>query len=73
MCASGDIFQAKVDYILGDTEGIKTYKNDILVLSKESFSNHIDNLIVIFDRLRCIVLEINMTKWSFWLYYIPYL
>ena len=34
MCASGDIFQAKVDEILGNIEAIKTYIDDIIVLSK---------------------------------------
>ena len=37
MCASGDIFQAKVDKLLGDIEGVKTYIDNILVLSKDSF------------------------------------
>ena len=41
MCASGDIFQAKVDNVLGDIEGVKTYINDIIVLSKYFFRNHI--------------------------------
>ena len=36
-CASGDIFQAKVDNLLGYIKGIKTYIDDILVLSKDSF------------------------------------
>ena len=35
MCASGEIFQSKVDKLLGDTDGVKTYIDDILVLSKE--------------------------------------
>ena len=34
-CASEYIFQAKVDNLLGDIEGIKTYINDILVLNKD--------------------------------------
>ena len=34
MCASGDIFQAKADKLLGDIKGLKTYINDILVLIK---------------------------------------
>ena len=41
MCASGDIFQAKVDKLLGDIEGIKTYIGDVLVFSKDCFINHI--------------------------------
>ena len=41
MCASGGIFQAKVDEILGDIKGVKTCINDILVLSKDRFEKHI--------------------------------
>ena len=37
MCTSGDIFQAKVDKLLGDIEGFKTYIVDILVLSRDIF------------------------------------
>ena len=40
MCALGYIFQAKVDYILGDIEGVKMYIDDILVLSKDCFGKH---------------------------------
>ena len=33
--------KTKVDELLGDTEGVKTYINDILVLIKDRFSKHI--------------------------------
>ena len=35
MCALGDILQAKVDELLGDIEGVKTYINDKLISSKD--------------------------------------
>ena len=41
MCASGDIFQSKVDKVLSDIEGFKTFIDDILVFSKDYFKNHI--------------------------------
>ena len=41
MCASGDIFQANVDDILGDIYGVKMYKDYIIVLSKGCFANNI--------------------------------
>ena len=37
MYASGDIFQLKVDKLLGGIEGVKTYINDIIVLGKQIF------------------------------------
>ena len=35
MCTAGDIFQSKLDKLLGDIEGSGTYINFILVLSKD--------------------------------------
>ena len=41
MCASGDIFQDKVDKLLGEIKGLKTYIDDIIILSKDIFEKHI--------------------------------
>ena len=35
LCASGYIFQAKVEKLLGDIKGVKNYIDDILVLSRD--------------------------------------
>ena len=51
LCASSDIFQYKLDELIGDIEGVKTYIDDILVIGKIILSQHIDQLRVIFDRL----------------------
>ena len=48
MCTLVYIFQAKVDKLLGDIEGVKTCIDDILVLIKDCFINHIEQLIIIF-------------------------
>ena len=37
MCTSGEIFQSKVEKLIGDIKGVKTYINDIIVLSKDIF------------------------------------
>ena len=65
MCASVDIFQGKVDEILGDIKEAKTHINDILVLSKERLSNHIEQLRVVFGRLCAAGLKLNAPKCSF--------
>ena len=65
MCASGNIFQAKVDELLGDIEGVKTYINDVLVLSMDCFRKHVEQLITIPGRLRAAGLNINVPKCSF--------
>ena len=71
MCASGDIFQAKVDELLSDIEGVKTYINNILVLGKDSFEKHIKQLIIICVRLRAAGLKLNAPKCSSGLKEIP--
>ena len=73
MCALGDIFQDKVDKIIGDIEVVKTYTVSILVLSKESFSERTDHLIVILSRIRDAALKSNARKCSFGLKDITYL
>ena len=62
MCASGDIFQAKVDGLIHYIKGIKTYIDDILILSKDCFRNHVEQLIMIFGRLRAAGLKVNDPK-----------
>ena len=41
MCALGDLLQAQAYNMLGDIKGLKAYIDDILVLSKDSFSKSI--------------------------------
>ena len=65
MCASGNIFQSKLDKIIGDIKGVKIYIDDILILSKYSFEKHIEHLIIIFGRLHAAGLKVNAPKYSF--------
>ena len=71
MCASGDIFQAKVDDLLGDFKGVKIYIYDILVLEKNCFTNHIQQLRIICNGFRTAGLKINLPKCSFGLKDVP--
>ena len=70
MCSLGDIFQDKVNKLLGDVEAVKTYIDDILVLSKESFYKHTDKLRIIYGTLHATYLKLNALKCSFVLNYI---
>ena len=73
MCASGDIFQYKVDGLLGDIEVVKTYIDGILVLNKDCFRKHTEQMIMILGRLRASGLKVNAPKCSFGLNEITYL
>ena len=73
MCALGDIFQDKVDKIIGDIEFVNTYTVSILVLSKESFYNHIYYIRVIFSGMLTTGLKFNSPRHRFLSKDIPYL
>ena len=73
MCTSVDIFQANADKLLGDIKGIKIYIDDILVLFKGGFKNHIEHLRIIFGRLCAAGLKVNALKCVFGLKEIIYL
>ena len=62
MYTSRDIFQAKVYKIIGYINNVKTYIYDILVLGKDSFEKHIEQLKIIFVRLRAAGLKVNGHK-----------
>ena len=65
MCASVYISQEKVDKLLGEIKGVKTYINDILVLSKDILSNNIEQLRIIYCILLSLGLKVNATRCSF--------
>ena len=71
MCASGYMFQAKVDELLGDIESVKTYSDGIIFLIKDRFEKHIGQLIIIFVRLHAAGLKVDAPKCSFGLKDIP--
>ena len=73
MCAYGYIFQVKVEDLLGDIECVKTYIDDILVLGKDFFRRHIDQLIIKLWRLLTVSLKVNAHRCSFGLKGVPYL
>ena len=52
MCTSVYIVLDKLDELLGDIEGVKSYINHILVLSQDSLKMHIEQLRMIFRRLQ---------------------
>ena len=65
MCDLGDIFQAKVDKILGGIEGAKMYIDYILVLSIYFLGNHIGHLRMVFGRLQIAGLKVSAPKCIF--------
>ena len=70
---SPDIFQAKIYELLGDIEGTRAYMDDILVIKKGTFQEHLLQLEEIFRRCQKANLKLNAKKCSFGLNEIDYL
>ena len=73
IAGSPDIFQAKIYELMGDLEGVKAYLDDILVIKKGSFSQHLEQLEEVFRRCLKSNLKLNAEKCSFGLNEIEYL
>ena len=70
---SPDIFQSKIYDLLGDIEGTKAYIDDILVVNKGSFKDHLKQLEEIFRRCQKTNIKLNEDKCRFGLNEIDYL
>lgn len=70
---SPDIFQAKIYKLMGDLEGVKAYIDDILVINRGSFSQHLEQLEDIFKCCQKSNLKLNAEKCNFGLNKIVYL
>ena len=70
---SPDIFQAKINELLGDIEGICAYIDDLLLLSKGSWEDHLERLEEVLKRLHAKNLKVNPLKSFFGINEIEYL
>ena len=73
VACSPDIFQAKIYELMGDLEGVKAYIDDLLVIKKGTFSQHLEQLEEVFRRCLKSNLKLNAEKCSFGLNEIEYL
>ena len=73
VASSPDIFQAKIYQLLGDIRGVKAYIDDVLVINRNSFDDHLNQLDEIFRRCREANLKINAEKCHFGVNEIDYL
>ena len=73
MYTSGYTFQDKSENLPIDIERIKVYIHDILVLSKEKRTEHIEQLRAIFNRLNKYRMKVNTKTFNFLLNEITYL
>ena len=62
LCNSPDIFQEKMNTLMGDLEYVRAYIDDLLILTKGSFIDHLNKLEEIFKRLKQAGLKVNAKK-----------
>jgi transposase InsO family protein len=65
LCNSPDIFQEKMSELMFGLEFARAYIDDLLIVSKDSFENHMVHLEEVFTRLASAGLKINATKSHF--------
>ena len=65
LCNSPDIFQEKINELINGLEFAGAYIDDLLVISKQSFEEHLKHLEQVFTRLIEAGLKVNAVKSSF--------
>jgi RNase H-like domain found in reverse transcriptase/Reverse transcriptase (RNA-dependent DNA polymerase) len=62
LCNSPDIFQEKMGTLMQDLEYVRAYIDDLLIITKGTFEDHITSLEEVFNRLRQAGLKVNAKK-----------
>ena len=62
LCNSPDIFQEKMSELMAGLAFVLTYIDDLLVISNDSFENHLDKLKEVLKRIQNAGLKINANK-----------
>jgi len=73
VAGSPDIFQEKMSALMSTLEYVFAYIDDLLIISRDSFENHLEKLEVVLTRLRDAGLKINAAKSTFGVHECDYL
>ena len=65
IAGSPDIFQEKMADLMASLEFVKTYLDDLLIISTGSLEDHLEKLMEVFSRLQDSGLKINADKSKF--------
>ena len=65
LCNSPDIFQEYMGELLGDLEHVRAYIDDLLIISKGTYEDHLDKLEEVFSRLQEAGVKVNAVKSAF--------
>ncbi len=62
LCNSPDIFQEKMSDLMRDLEFVRAYLDDLLVITKGSYEDHLQKLDEVLGRLKAAGLKVNCNK-----------
>ena len=62
LCNSPDIFQEKMNELFDGLDFVRAYIDDLLILTKGSFDDHLEQLEIVLQRLRDAGLKVNAKK-----------
>ena len=62
LCNSPDIFQEKMGELMADLDFVHAYIDDLIILTKDTWSHHLDQLCTVFTHLQAAGLKINAKK-----------
>ncbi len=62
LCNSPDIFQEKMGELMADLEFVRAYIDDLIILTKDTWENHLDQLKIVLQRLQNAGLKIHVKK-----------
>jgi len=65
LCSSSDIFQEKMSDLMYDLEFVRAYLDDLLLISKGSYEDHLEKLDEVLKRLHDAGLQANIRKSRF--------
>jgi Reverse transcriptase (RNA-dependent DNA polymerase) len=62
LCNSPNIFQEKMSKLMEGLDFVRTYIDDLLIITKESFDDHLEKLDLVLQRLEDSGLKVNGNK-----------
>ena len=62
LCNSPDIFQEKMSHLMCDLEYVRTYIDDLLIITNGNWTDHLDKLETVLARLQKAGLKVNAKK-----------
>ena len=73
LCNSPDIFQEKMSELFSGFEYVRAYIDDLIIISKDSFDDHIEKVDSVLKKLTEAGLKVNATKSFFAQHELEYL